>query len=290
MGDLVGVQRHAHHRAAALALLVKPVERLFDHRPVAPRLDLVDDVGDGVVQLQRIRHRDERLAGTHPHRRRLIVVEEVAGVDAAGLAEQIQAALGVRQRRRQIAGAGLAGMLGDGVHGVLDHAAFLGFVHAVGVARVVDAVAEELPAARLAHLDDLRVVFAKRHREAHRAAHAVLVQQFHHAHVADAVAVVPRRVGLHVRRRPRPRPPMRIGRRIQFVELDVRRHPERQLGAAGPADGGPLVPSAVGVEVEILLHRGAARSRCPAPRGWAGSRDAPRTKRGRSRTVPRPRT
>ena len=69
---------------------------------------------------------------------------------------------GVRQRGREIAGALLTGVLADRLHGVLDHRAFLVLVHAVGVARVVDAVTEELPVAFPAQLDDLRVVIAQR--------------------------------------------------------------------------------------------------------------------------------
>ena len=45
---------------------------------------------------------------------------------------------------------------------ILDHRAFLRLGHAMGVARIVDAVAEQLPASLEKSLDDLRVMLAQR--------------------------------------------------------------------------------------------------------------------------------
>ena len=47
---------------------------------------------------------------------------------------------------------------------VLDHGPFLCLVHAVGVASVIDAMAEELPLPLLAKLDNLRVMITPRRR------------------------------------------------------------------------------------------------------------------------------
>ena len=193
------------------------------------------------------------LPAAHVHRRRLVIVEQVAGVDAAGFREQVHGDFGVRQRRGEIAGALLAGVLEDGLHRILDHGALLRFVHAVGVARVVDAVAEEFPVALLAEFDDLRVVFAQRRRQRNRAAHAVLVQHLHHAHVADAVAVVAGAVAVDVGHRPRPGLAMRVHGRVQFVELDIGCDPEGHAGAVWPLDFRAVLVGPVVVQTGIFF-------------------------------------
>src|SRR5574337_1213041 len=148
LADLVGMQGHTHYRAAVFAFGIETIERVFYHSAVAAWFDLVDHVSDRVIELQRVRHRHEALAATRVHRGRLVVVEQVAGVGATGFGEQVDCAFRVRQRRRQVAVTVLAGMPLDQRHRLLDHLALLRFVQSVGVARVVDAVAEELVVAR----------------------------------------------------------------------------------------------------------------------------------------------
>ena len=117
---------------------------------------------------------------------------------------------------------------------VLDDRSLLRLVHPEEVARVVDAMGEEFPAGRAARLDDLRVVLAERDVERDAAPDAVGAEDVEDPPDADAVAVVSVRVGRDVRLPPRPRAPGRVVRGQQLVELDVRRHPDRDPRVTGP--------------------------------------------------------
>ena len=101
-------------------------------------------VNDGVVQFQRARHGHETLATAHLHlhRRGLVVMEQVAGVDAPRFDKQVQRDFAVRQRRRQVVRGPFAESALYGVHALFNHAELLRLRHAVGVACVVDVVAE----------------------------------------------------------------------------------------------------------------------------------------------------
>src|SRR5262249_57628318 len=82
-------------------------------------------------------------------------------VAEAVLGEESHRALRVRQGRGEPADDALPGVAEHGFDHVLDDLTLLRLVHVEEVARVVDAVGEELPARRAARLDDLRVVLAK---------------------------------------------------------------------------------------------------------------------------------
>ena len=71
----------------------------------------------------------------------------------------------MRKCGRQIPRALLAGVPVNGLDRVTNHGALLIRRHAVGVARVVNAVTKKFPMARFASLNDLRVVFAQSSRK-----------------------------------------------------------------------------------------------------------------------------
>ncbi len=231
-------------------------------------------VHDDVVHLERVGNADQP-ARADVQRRRLVVVEQVAGVFHAVFRQQVEGPRRAGEGRGQPAGHILPGAILDGADAVLDQRALLRLVHAVGVAGVVDPVAEELPAALAAGFDDLWMVVAHRDVERDGAAHAGRVHRVHHAPPASAIAVVALRVGEHIGRRPGPGGALRVGRRAQLVELDIGRDPERHPRAAGPGDPGPAAIGQVVVEAEIrpLNHwRAASCNSSRSPRTPAGRR------------------
>src|SRR3546814_17420120 len=72
---------------------------------------------------------------------------------------------------------------------ILDQRAPLRLVHAVAIARVVDAMAEKFPAARIGVLDHLWRMLAHRDRQADRSRKTLLAHRHRHAPVADAIAL-----------------------------------------------------------------------------------------------------
>ncbi len=230
--DQIRVQWNTHHGARFFALGVQAVELALEDVGITPRRDQIDVVDDDVVHLQRIRHAGQP-ALFDLDRAGLVVVEQVADIGQAHLGDQVQRVVGIGQRRRQPAIELLAGVFADGVDRVLDHRALLRLGHAHQVTRVVGAVRVELPAVVGAGLDDLGVVFANRHVQRHAAAHVAALHGLEHAPEAGAVAVVAVGIVQHIGRRTRPGRARRIARRVELVELDVRRHPERDPGAIG---------------------------------------------------------
>src|SRR6266850_2481213 len=253
LADEVGMQRDAHHRARVLAFLVQAVELAPDDLAVVARRHRADIERDGVVHLERVGD-----AGEAPfpdlHRAGLVVVEEIADIGEAHLGDEIERALGVGERGGEPAVELLAGHPPDGVDRILDQRALLRLAHAEGVAGVVGAVRIELPAALDTGLDHFRVVLAYRDVERHAAAHAAAVHRLRHAPEAGAVAVVAVRVVDDIRDRPRPRGARRVLRRVELVELDVRRDPERHARAVRPNDLRPPVVGQVVVEPGVPLH------------------------------------
>ena len=157
--------------------------------------------------------------------------------------------VGVRQRRRQIACRPLAYRALNRCHGILDHLALFVLGEAIGIAGVVDTVAEELPVALCTHCDDLGVVFTQCGGQADRAPHAVFIEHRHLALVTDPVAIVTDAVTGHRGIRMRPGLAMRIGRGVEFVELDIGGHPKREARPIGPFYFWPTLVSAVIVKI-----------------------------------------
>src|SRR5690554_6752055 len=117
-------------------------------------------------------------------------------------------------------------MLINGSHGITNHLAFLLRSHSIGVTGVVDAVAEELPVTFLAGGNNLRMVLAQGRRQRDRAPYAITVQHAHLSVVPDPVPIVTNRVTWDAGMRCWPGFSMRVGRWIEFIELNVRCHPE----------------------------------------------------------------
>src|SRR3546814_6227737 len=97
---------------------------------------------------------------------------------------------------------------------ILDQRALLRLVHAVAIARVVDAMAEKFPAARIGVLDHLRKMLAHRDRQADRSRKTMLAHRLRHAPVADAIAIVAVAISDDVRVRPCPALAVRVGGRV----------------------------------------------------------------------------
>ena len=169
-----------------------------------------------------------------------------------GLGEQVHGALGQRQRRRQPPGKLLSRPFSDRRLHILDESALLVLGHVVGVAGVVDAVGEELPAALPAGGGDVGEMIADGDVERDAAAHAVAVHGGHHAPDARAIAVVAPGIVQHVGHRTRPWRPRRIERRVELIVLDVGRAPERKTRTLGPCDLGPVVVGQVVVKPRIF--------------------------------------
>ena len=179
--------------------------------PYSARRGETPPVGRAVIGLERVWEADEPAVG-HVDRERLVVVEQVAHVAHAVLGEQAHRPLGVRQGRGEPPGEVLARVPEDGGDHVLDHRPLLPLVHAEEVARVVDAVGEELPSRRAARFDDLRVVLAEGDIERDAAPDAVGAEDVEDAPDADPVAVVAVGVGRHVGLPAGPRAPGRVVR------------------------------------------------------------------------------
>ena len=196
------------------------------------------------------------------HRRGLIVVKQIAGVERGLVAEELKTHLGkqihgvlrMRQGRRQIACAELAGVAMDRLDRVFDHRLFLRLRQAVGVAGVVNAVAEKLPLALTTHLDDFGVVLAHGRRQRNRATDTVFVEQSHLPLVPDPVAVVADAVGRHTGVGAGPRLALRVIGWIEFVKLDVGGHPKSHLGPIGPTDGWAVFVGPVVVQTGVGFH------------------------------------
>ena len=170
---------------------------------------------------------------------------------APRLGKEINGVVRVRQRRRQVAGGPLTAGALDRAHRVLDHLALLIFRQAIGVSGVVDTVTEEFPVALCTQRDDLRVMFTQRGRQTDRAAHTVFIEHRHLALVADPVAIITDAVTRHRGVRMRPGFAMWIGRGVEFVELDIGRHPKCETRPIGPLDFWPALVSAVIVKFEL---------------------------------------
>ena len=192
------MERQAHHRAALRALGVELVELRLHHRRVALDRRVAVLEQRHVVHLERIGHADQPSVA-HLDRHRLVVVHHVERVLDALLRQHVLGRLVVGDGGRQPAVERLAAVFQDGLAAVGDHGALLVFRQVVEIARVVGAVAEQLPAELAAALDDLGIVIAHRDVQGDAAAHAVLGHDVGHAPEAHPVAVVAMGVVEHVR-------------------------------------------------------------------------------------------
>ena len=143
--DLIVVSGDAHHRAALSALRIELIEGSANNLSVTPWLHFLHHIGDGVIEFQRIGNRHKGLAAAGLYPGRLIIVEQIAGIAPARLGKEIDGVIGVRQRRCQITCGPLTDRALNRCHGILDHLALLVLGEAIGVAGVIDTVAEELP-------------------------------------------------------------------------------------------------------------------------------------------------
>ena len=192
----------------------------------------------------------------HLDRAGLVVVEEVAHIGQPGLGHQIQGLVGVRQRRRQPSIEFLARVLFDGVDRVANEFALLVGRHVKHIAGVVGAVGVKLPTALDTGGNDLGVVLTQSDIERHAATHPASVHRFHHAPHAHPVAVVTVRISLHIGHRSWPGRALGVGRGVEFVKLNIGRHPKGQLRPIGPADGGAVLIGQKVVVARIAFHDG----------------------------------
>ena len=214
-----------------------------------------------VVHLQAVGHGDQP-AALHLHRLRLVVMIEVAGIIEAIFGDQVQRARRVGQRGREPAANGLPGRLAHGADRILDDRALLRLVHAVGVAGVVDAVAEEFPAALIGVAHHFGMMLAQRHRQRDRAGEAIFRHHIRHPPVGHAVAVVAVAIADHVRMRLRPALAVRVGGWVDLIIFEIGRNPHRDLLAAGPFDLGAVAPGRKIVKLRIgflnVVHQRAS--------------------------------
>ena len=146
-------------------------------------------------------------------------------------------------------------MLFDALAAQREQAPFFGLVQRALPFGVGVAVAHQLVTARHTGSDEFGAVVVQRGVEQRGAGQGELVEQFHAAPRAHAVAVLAPAVVQHVGRRTRPGRARRVARRVELVELHIGRHPEGHTRAVGPADHGPLVVGQVVVEAGIAFHR-----------------------------------
>ena len=181
-------------------------------------------------------------------------MEQVAGVDAAGFGKKVDGVLGVRQRRCQITVAVLAGVLPDEGHRFRDHRPLFIHTQPIGIAGVVQAVAEKFPLPLGGHRDHFGVVDQHGGGQGHRAADAEGVEHAHQPARAHAVAPIARGVAQHIGRGPWPGFALGVGGRVQLIELYIRRHPHCNACTTGPGDARPAWVRRVGVEARVGFH------------------------------------
>ena len=178
------------------------------------------------------------------------------------------------QCRGEPAADALSGGVLHRVDRIFDDGAFLHFIHAVRIAGVINAVAEEFPAARHSIRHHFRVMLAQGDGQADRSGKAVLRHDVCHAPMADPVGMVAVAVSDHIGMRLCPRLALRIGGRINLVILKVARDPNRAGLAFGPSYFRPRVIGGKIIKAGIrraLLHQ---RASSQSITDWTGSTSA----------------
>src|SRR5882762_6136363 len=196
----VRMQGDRHDAPGFGAFFVENVELPHDHVAELLRRAVALLERGFVVDLRAVGHGHEPPSALQLHHIGLIVVHPVAHVLAAFGGEKFECVPGFLQSGPEPADRSRAGRFRDRVERAADGAALLARPQLVQAPRVALVVAHELPFARLAFLDDLRVLRAEVAVQRDSAAHAVAVEHFHQAKDAHAVAVIARRPRRHVGR------------------------------------------------------------------------------------------
>src|SRR5262245_7858022 len=238
--DDESVQRQAEDERLALRLPQHFLELVDDHVGELASRMVAPDQRAGIVELERIRHREQR-SGPRLHPDRLVVDRPVEQVRVARLLEQVGRDIRLERGGPHPSGGPDADMLLDHLGDFLDDAGFVLLPHPAQDLGVGAAMAAHVVAALPDLLDDVGILVADRAVEKDRRRELELVEHLEQAPVADAVAVI---APCPVARRLRPAAAVR-GRvhadaGAEGEMLDVERHVHGKPLAAGPAVIGPL--------------------------------------------------
>ena len=240
-----------HHARAVGGVRVDLLELVARALEIFARRMMLDQHHGDVVAFLRVGHvEDAPAARLQPHR--LVVEHPVAHVVVAFLDQEVRRLPGLGQAGAEPAARRLAGRERDHLARAADVGALV--LHLLHVA-LGEAVADELPVARIRGLDDLRIGGDRRAVDRERRRHLELVEHLEHAPEADAVAVF---VPGPVRDVGRGRAAGRRGqhrarhRRVDVPFLDVDDAPHHHARAAGQgrhrASGDRRIGDALGRE------------------------------------------
>ncbi len=252
--DQIGVQRDAHDRrtAALFRFLRQPFELPDQCVGIVARAHIIDEKAVMVVDLEAVGNGDEA-AAARLYRLHLVVMIKVAGIVEPIFGDEVERARRMRQRRRQPAANGLASRVPHRPDRILYDRAFLRLRHAIGIAGVINAVAEKLPPAGVGVGDHFGVVLTQRDRQRHRTGKAMFGHHIRHAPVRHPVAMVAVAVPDDIGVGPRPCPPLRVGGRINLIIFEVGCNPYCNPFAPRP---GQRRPAAIG---RIVVQTGIRR-------------------------------
>src|SRR5260221_12731853 len=189
LAEDVGVHREIHHQRMALALLDHLVELVVDHVAEVGRVLLAVDHDLRIVQLDRVRHRQDR-AGTRAQPHRLVVHRPVHHVAIAELLQQIERVRGLVGARAHPAPWRRTFLARDGLGDFAQDALLIGLPQPPQVLGVAAAMPHDLVAALADRRHDLRRVVVHQAVGVVRRRQAQLVEQLEQAPDADAVAIV----------------------------------------------------------------------------------------------------
>ena len=190
------VQADGHHPAGLRAFAVENVELPLDHAfELVRTTEAIVDVR-GVVDLVRIRDRDDA-APIDVHQIGLIVVDPVSDVETTLVDQMIERIPALRQGRAKPADRPFPARLLQAIERIVNELALLFGGDRVQALAIGLVVADELPAKLDRLRDDLRMKFANVAVDGRRCTNAVLRQHIHDAPDADAIAVVALGPGAH---------------------------------------------------------------------------------------------
>jgi EAL domain-containing protein (putative c-di-GMP-specific phosphodiesterase class I) len=260
LGHQISMKGNAHHRAALVPFFEQLIKMAHQNIGVALRAHRQGAIGDHVIDLQRIGHGHE-FAGLGLKRLGLIILKEIARIPKVIFGDQIECADCMGQCGRQIAPDTLTCGGLYGFDRILNDGALLGFVHFIGIARIINPVGKKLPVARHTGLDDFRAMIAHRNIERNRTPQTMAIQQFHQAQMTHTIAPIALRITHNIGRGLGPARTFRVHGRHELIIFNVGRNPKRELFAPRPhnlraPDIGPVV-----VQIWVGLHRFLVKGR-----------------------------